>query len=80
MTRALITDEVRSTGASMGPVQLGYVSYHTSTHTHASHAVYPVCVCVLCLCERICNKKLLLNARCQLTTGTAVPTTTLTYA
>lgn len=29
MTRALITDEVR-TGHSMGPVQLGYVSYNVT--------------------------------------------------
>lgn len=56
------------------PYSLGM---YRTTHVHiratrASHTVYPVCVCVLCLCvcERICNKKLLLNARCQLTTDT----------
>lgn len=37
------------------------------------HMQYTLYVCVrlcLCVCERICNKKLLLNARCQLTTDT----------
>lgn len=38
MTRALITDEARTAGASMGPVQLGYVCTRTASEMGKTHA------------------------------------------
>ena len=38
MTRALITDEARTAGASMGPVQLGYVCTRTASKMGKTHA------------------------------------------